>query len=387
MTREERELRVQIESLKAEARKLVSEHKSDEAEAKLPEIEALTKEADLLAKLEADEIQGAQGKQAGEIKDEKEEEKRYSEAFFKAFRRKKLSAEDREILTVRNALSETGGDPEGADGGFLVPQDIQTRINEFKRSLPSLERFVNVVPVTTLSGSRVFEKVADMTPLANITEDTADLDAMDNPTFEQVTYSIKKYAGWLPVPNDLIKDTDQNIIAYLTKWIGKKSVVTRNTLILAILQALTPDEFDDYNGIKKALNVDLDAMLSAGAIILTNQWGFHYLDTLEDGSGKPILQVDITQPSRKLFAGKPLEVVPNSVLANDDGNLAPIFIGNVAELVTMFERQGHQIDSTNIGGTAFRKDRTELRVIEREDVKAVDDEAVIYGQIDVTAFV
>lgn len=387
MTREERELRVQIESLKAEARKLVSEHKSDEAEAKLPEIEALTKEADLLAKLEADEIQGAQGKQAGEIKDEKEEEKRYSEAFFKAFRKKTLTAEDREILEVRNGLSETGGSPEGADGGFLVPQDIQTAINEYKRSLPALERLINIIPVTTLTGSRVFEKVADMTALVNITDDTADIDESDNPNFEQVTYSIKKYAGWLPVPNDLIKDTDQNIISYLTKWMGKKSIVTRNTLILAILQALTPDEFDDYNGIKKALNVDLDAMLAAGGIVLTNQYGFHYLDTLEDGNGRPILQVDITQPSRKLFAGKPLEVVPNSVLGNDEGNLAPIFVGNVAELVTMFERQGHQIDSTNIGGTAFRKDRTELRVIEREDVKAVDDEAVIYGQIDVTAFV
>ena len=61
--------------------------------------------------------------------------------------------------------------------------------------------------------------------------------------------------------------------------------------------------------------------------------------------------------------------------------LAPIFVGNFTEGITMFERQGYQIDSTNVGGTAFRKDRTEIRVIEREDVKAIDTDAIIHGTI------
>ena len=55
----------------------------------------------------------------------------------------------------------------------------------------------------------------------------------------------------MPVPNDLLKDSDQNIMAYLTKWIGKKSVVTRNTLILAIMDAIDATAFADYKAIKK----------------------------------------------------------------------------------------------------------------------------------------
>jgi HK97 family phage major capsid protein len=381
MTREERELRLQIEALKNEARQLVSEDKLEEAKAKVKEAEKLAEKADLLARLEADDLNNAQVPK-GEKKDQDEMKALYRKAFFKAFRRQTLTQEERDAV---NALTAT----EDEDGGLLVPEDVQTAINQYKRSLPQLETLIEVVPVSTASGSRVFEKLATMTPFANITDDTADIDEMDHPKFEALTYAVKKYAGWLPVPNDLLKDSDQNIIAYLRNWIARKSIVTRNTLILDILTAGTAVSFADYKDIKKAINKTLDPMIAANAVIVTNQDGFHYLDTLEDGTGKPILQVDITQPSRKLFAGKPIEVVSNSVLATTGTatKKAPIFVGDLKEGIVMFERQGYQIDTTREGGTAFRKDRTEIRVIEREDIKAKDTGAFVYGEIDVTSVV
>jgi len=381
MTREERELRLQIEALKNEARQLVSEDKLEEAKAKVKEAEKLAEKADLLAKLEADDLNNVQVSK-GEKKDQDEMKALYRKAFFKAFRRQTLTQEERDAV---NALTAT----EGEDGGLLVPEDVQTAINQYKRSLPQLETLIEVVPVSTASGSRVFEKLATMTPFANITDDTADIDEMDHPKFEPLTYAIKKYAGWLPVPNDLLKDSDQNIIAYLRNWIARKSIVTRNTLILDILTDGTAVSFADYKDIKKAINKTLDPMIAANAVIVTNQDGFHYLDTLEDGTGKPILQVDITQPSRKLFAGKPIEVVANSVLATTGTTTkkAPIFVGDLKEGIVMFERQGYQIDTTREGGTAFRKDRTEIRVIERENIKAKDTGAFVYGEIDVTSVV
>lgn len=381
MTREERELRLQIEALKNEARQLVSEDKLEDAKAKAKEAEKLAEKADLLAKLEADDLNNAQVPK-GEKKDQDEMKALYRKAFFKAFRRQTLTQEERDAV---NALTAT----EDEDGGLLVPEDVQTAINQYKRSLPQLETLIEVVPVSTASGSRVFEKLATMTPFANITDDTADIDEMDHPKFEALTYSIKKYAGWLPVPNDLLKDSDQNIIAYLRNWIARKSIVTRNTLILDILTDGTAATFADYKDIKKALNKTLDPMIAANAVIVTNQDGFHYLDTLEDDTGKPLLQVDITQPTRRLFAGKPVEVVANSVLETTGTTTkkAPIFVGDFKEAIVMFERQGYQIDTTREGGTAFRKDRTEIRVIEREDIKARDTGAFVYGEIDVTSVV
>ena len=386
MTREERELRLQITQLKTEARTLVSENKLEEAKAKKTEIDSLTEKADLLASLEDEGTHGTP-LPTGEHNDAEELKANYSNAFFKLFRNKKIGAEDHDAIAaydkIYNALSESS---DGA-GGLLVPQDIQTSINIFKRDLPDLSRLVDIIPVTTLSGSRVFEAVANMTAFANITDDTADIAEMTAPTFDKVSYAIKDYAGWIPIPNDLLQDSDQNISSYLANWIAKKSVVTRNTLILAILRALTPVTFADYKAIKKALNITLDPMIANSASVVTNQDGFQYLDTLEDGTGKPVLQVDVTQPTQKLFAGKPIKVLSNSVLATEGTTtkLAPVFVGDPKELVKFFERQGHQLATTNVGGTAFRKNRTEMRVIEREDVKAFDTAAMVYGKINVTS--
>ena len=59
-----------------------------------------------------------------------------------------------------DAMSEKSDE----DGGFTVPQDIQTDIHELRRTDDDLEQYVNVEPVSTLSGSRVFEVDADSTP-------------------------------------------------------------------------------------------------------------------------------------------------------------------------------------------------------------------------------
>ncbi len=384
MTKKERELRAQMAQLKDEARRLVEEDKMPEAKAKAAEAKAMEEKIDLLVELDEEENRSGQEVGAGEAKDQAEQEKEYKSAFMKAFRMQKLSSDDMSVLEVRNAMTEGSA----ADGGLSVPQDIQTMINEFKRTLPDLTKLITVVPVNTNSGSRVFEQVAAMAPFANITgEGTDDIADMGNPKLTAVTYAIKKYAGWLPVSNDLLKDSDQAIMAFLGRWIAKKSVVTRNSLILALAATLTPKTLADWKAIKKVLNVSLDPMLSANAALVTNQDGFQLMDTWVDGQSRPLLKPDITNPSAYTFGGKPIIVLPNSVLATTGTTtkLAPCIIGSMADLITMFERQGHQIDSTNVGGTAFRKDNTEVRCIEREDTKFIDSAAAVYGQLDVTS--
>lgn len=381
MSKAKLELKNQIETLKAEARQLVEENKLTEARAKADEAKNLGEKLDLMDELDGMGV-GA-GSSLGELKDAKDQEKEYKNAFLKAFRGKKLTAE--EYKTLENSMSESTD----ADGALIVPKDLKTAINEYKRTLIDLSTLAYNEGVTTLSGSRVLEKIATMTPFENITDDTADLPEMESPQFETISYAVQKYAGWLPIPNDLLKDSDQNIIAYLTRWIGKKSVVTNNSLFLAILAALTPAAFADWKAVKKALNVTLDPLHAAGATILTNQDGYQYFDTLLDGNGRPMLKDDITQESGKLLFGKPLVVASNTILTTTGttAKMAPIYVGDYKEGVIKFDRQTYEIASTNVGGTAFRKDRTEMRVIEREQYKAWDSAAIVSGQIDVTAVV
>lgn len=382
MSKMKMELKNQIEQLKAEARQFVEEGKIPEAKAKADEAKNLKEKLDVMDQL--DDIETANGIElpTGEIKDIAEQEKLYANAFMKAFKNKKLDATDREAIEFKNAMTESTD----ADGGLLVPKDIQTKINELKRTLIDLSQLATIEGVTTLSGTRVLEKLATMVPFAEITDDTADIPEMASPQFEAISYAVKKYAGWLPIPNDLLKDSDQNIIAYLTRWIAKKSIVTNNSLFMAILTALTETTFADWKAIKKALNVTLDPLHAVNAKILTNQDGYQYLDTLVDTTGKPLLKDDITQEGGKILFSKPVIVAPNSQLptTGTTTKYAPMYIGDYKEGVIKFDRQTYEIASTNIGGTAFRKDRTEMRVIEREQYKAWDTAAIVRGKIDVT---
>lgn len=388
MTREERELRNQASTLKTEARELVAQNDMKKAKEKAEEAKNLIEKADLLAELEEKEPLPGEPLSKGEKTDLLERKQQYQNAFMKNFRGTKLNDEERKLLNEGEEPPVSGlhSEPD-ENGGLLLPKDVQTAINQYKRSLSQLEPFITVTPVTTLSGTRVYEKIATMTPLEELTADDQDIPETDNPMFESISYKIRDFGGWLPVPNNLRNDSDQNILAFLQKWFARKSVVTRNKYILEILTALSPTTFANYKAIKKALNVTLDPMLASSAIIVTNQDGFQYLDTLEDNTGKPLLQVDVTQPTQKLFAGKPVKVVGNNVLATTGTTtkLAPIFVGSLEDAATMFERQGYQIATTEVGGTAWRKNRTEIRMIEREDFKPVDKDAVIYGQIDVTS--
>ena len=53
------------------------------------------------------------------------------------------------------------------------------------------------------------------------------------------------------MPNDLLDDTDQALESYLRQWIAKKSIATRNYLILQEINKLTKIDLKDYNGLKR----------------------------------------------------------------------------------------------------------------------------------------
>src|SRR5699024_8975757 len=124
--------------------------------------------------------------------------------------RRKMSDEDRQI--IKDSMTE-GTD---ADGGLTVPKDIQTKIKELRRSDDNLEQYVNVETVKTMSGSRVIEKEADTTPWDEIDEN-GDFNETQTPQFANIAYKITKKGGKLLASLELLSDTAENIMSYLTK--------------------------------------------------------------------------------------------------------------------------------------------------------------------------
>lgn len=307
----------------------------------------------------------------------------YKNAFFKAIAGKSLNDEEKTVINKFNNAMTEGSD---ADGGFTVPEDISTKIGELKQTVDALEQYVTTEPVSTMSGARTLEVRADSVPFINVAE-MGTIGDMGSPTFQRMTYTIKKYAGFMPISNELLADTAENITAYVSNWIAKKSKATRNSLILAILNSLSKETFADYGAIKTTLNVNLDPAISQNSSIITNQDGYNYLDQLEDKDGRPLLQPDPTSVTGKLLFGKPVITLSNKTLASTgDGvtnNIYPFIIGDLKEAIVLFDRKKLSVDISKEGGDSWRTDSTELRAIEREDVKLRDAESVVFGEITV----
>lgn len=285
---------------------------------------------------------------------------------------------------LMNALTESGGSPAGEDGGFLNPVEFDNKIRELMREYVDLANYVNVEDVTTLTGWRVIEQFAAALPLTEtVTELTvkADGDEGESPKFNKVDFSLREFSDFLRVGNNLMADTPINLMTYLAKWFSKKLILTHNSLVLTKINAISGTAVTDYKtslaAIKTVLNKTLDPAFSASANVFTNQSGLDVLDQLDDGTGRPLLQPDPSAPTQFRVKGRPVVVLSDSHWANMTGpSRARIAIGDGREYISLFRRAAFEFASTNVGGSAWRSNSTEVRGIARLDCEEVDTGAM-----------
>lgn len=278
-----------------------------------------------------------------------------------------------------------------ADGGYTVPEDIMTKIQYYKDAEYSLLQDIDIEPVTTNKGARTYQKKSDVNTFVDIDENGEITKEIEAPKFERLAYTIQDRAGFMPVSNDLISDSDANIVDVVTKWLGKADVATSNKKILELVATKSAVELTDIDGIKKALNVTLGQAYKNGAKIYTNDDGLNYLDTLKDATGRPLLNPDPTSPLKlQLRCGAtvlPIKVIPNKVFATTNKKI-PFIIGNLYDYAKKFERQQVSIMASNVAtiGTfnAFSKNMTILRAIVRDDYKVKDKDSIVNGFITVS---
>lgn len=285
-------------------------------------------------------------------------------------------------------LDKSMNEGSNADGGYTVPEDIVTRIETYRDAKASLLHLVTVVPVTTNKGQRTFKKRAQQTGFTKVGEG-AKIGAKATPQFERINYEIEKYAGYFPVTNEVLDDSDANLGNVLIEWIGDESRVTANKLILE--QIATKEQVDLVNmdGVKKAVNVTLGQAFKATAKIVTNDDGLQYLDTLKDETGRYLLAPmpgDTMVMTLQVGAQRiPVEVIPNADMPSV-GTKVPMIIGDLKEGVVYWDRKKMNIKISDVAVVgdlnAYEEDLTLYRAIEREDVTLRDTEAFVNGYID-----
>lgn len=380
MNKKMRDILSKIQAKTEEAKSFMAGENNDveKANALMDEVDALQKEFELEKRVyEAEKVAGAQSATTPLEPTGQENEKEVMDdvaKFAKAVRQ-----------FIKKGLVE-GVDE---DGGYTVPEDVSTRIEHYKDVDYALETDIDVVPVSTNKGSRTYQKKTTPNTFVDIDENGQITEEIEAPKFERVPYAIQDRAGFMPVSNDLVADSDANIMEVVAEWLGKADVNTTNAKILALVNTKAQTDLKDIDGIKTALNVTLGQAYKAGAKIYTNDDGLNYLDTLKDANQRPLLNPDPTAPANlTLRCGTtvlPIKVLPNKIWASN-GTKAPFIVGNLFDFARKYNRQHMSIkasDVASIGGfNAFAQNMTLLRAIVRDDYRVKDADSIVNGYID-----
>lgn len=377
MNKKMREILAKIQEKTVQAKAFMDGENKDveKASALMDEVEALQKEYDTEKRVyEAEKLAGVENVTAPVETPENKAEK----------------ATDIFVKCVKALIKGTHLDEYvDEDGGYTVPEDVQTTVNKWAEVSYSLLTDIDVVPVSTIKGSRTYQKRGDADVFQDLDENGEISKEIPAPKFERVSYSIQDRAGFMPVHNNLVNDSDANILGIISDWLGRANVATSNAKILALIAEKEQTDLKNMDGIKKVVNVTLGQVFKGVTKIITNDDGLNYLDTLKDENGRYLLNPDPTNSANMtLRCGTvvvPVKVLPNKILKSE-GTKAPFIIGDLKSAIRKWDRQSMSLkasDTASIGGfNAFSMNMTLIRAILRDDYTMMDAEAFVNGYID-----
>nr|DAL83658.1 MAG TPA: major capsid protein [Caudoviricetes sp.] len=373
------ELLDNIKLKKEEVINFTNENKLEDAKKSKDELVQLQNKLNILYDLE-DDKEDVKNSLLGKEPIQNNEKITEEQAFITAI---KNTALDKEIpKNVVNVLKTTE-----EEKGILVPQDISTTVRELRRETQSLEQLVNIEKVEKTEGSRVIEKNIDIVGFEAVDEEAVFPD-MPDPDFKKISYKLKKFGGILKGTKEFYQATFSSIKGYIIKWIAKKGITTRNNLILKAIDDKKDGSkvtITNIDSLKDIINTKLDPAILNGTQIITNQDGFNWLDKLKDENGRYILQPDITQKFDYLLFGKYPVIVFSNKQIKTNTNKAPFYIGNLKEFITLFDYEKLFIEMSSEAGDLWDKDMIGIKVRERLDVQVIDENALVKGEVDITA--
>lgn len=385
MNKKMRELLAKIESKQALAKGYTEGENKDLKKAKeiLDEIDKLQEEYEVEKRLFENEKESAKLNEEDVAKIEKNIAEKKED--------KETSSTKAFAKAVKTMVDKTLNEGVAESGGYTVPEDIVTKVERLRETKESLVDLVSVKKVTTNKGQETFKKRSQITGFTSIGEG-GKIPKTGKIQFSRVKWEVTKYGGYMPVTNELLEDSDEDIESFMTEWLADESRVTRNNIILAVIAEKDQTELNGLDDIKNALNVTLGSKFKSTSKIVTNDDGLQYLDTLKDNDGKYLLQPNPADPMQlRLSAGAttvPLKVFSNDTIPTKEGKI-PFIIGDLKEGIKFYDRRqisllASQVASVGTGDdalNAFEEDLTLIRGIEREDAEMRDEEAFVNGYI------
>ena len=277
-----------------------------------------------------------------------------------------------------------------ADGGYLVPEDIETRVYALRGEVPSLLDEVTVKTVTAQSGRRTLRKRTGGTGFATVAEAAA-YPVLGSPKFDTVEYKIEKRGGVTAATAEVMEYSDEEIAAEIETWLAAESRATANRLIVAQAKASGTTALTGIDGIVKAW-IQLGSAFRSVSKLITNDDGLAWLATLTDKNGRFLLAPNPSEPSQlQLNVGGavlPVKVYDNEVIPSD-GTKAPFILGSVKDGIVYWQKKGFAIKQSDVAVVgdlnAYEQDLVLWRGSQWDDCTEWDTDAFIYGEVDTAA--
>lgn len=254
----------------------------------------------------------------------------------------------------------------------VVPSEVIKDVFDLKRSKYNLAQYATTKNVGTAVGT--YPVATNQTATLATKEELAEIADVDADMFKGVDYKVATRAGKIYLSNELVEDSEVNIVSEVKAQLQKLVDNTDNSNIMDLLKTFTKVSATNIDDLKKVYNVDLDPALDKS--VITNQSAFNWLDTLKDSDGRYILQPSISAPSGKSLFGSDVIVVSDTLFANSKAGAFPMVIGDIAQSVFLARKnqvqvQWDQFDSYSQG----------LSVIVRNDYEKIDEDAARYVEI------
>lgn len=256
--------------------------------------------------------------------------------------------------------------------GAVVPKEVINDVLDLKQAEYDLAKYVTVKNVGTPVGTYPVALINN--GVLATKEELAEIGDIDAEMFKGVDYKVATRAGKIYLSDELVDDSEVNIVAEVKAQLKKLVQNTNNSEIIKKLLAFKKITAASLDDLKRVFNVELDPALTLA--VITNQDGFNYLDTLKDSEGRYLLQPNITAPSGKQLFGAPVIVVSNKILATPASGALPLVVGDMAQAV--FLAQKSQVETN---WEKFDSYSQGLAVVIRNDYEVIDEDAARYIEL------
>lgn len=292
--------------------------------------------------------------------------------FFKALVYSKADPASGQVL---RALTEGTS----SDGGYLVPEELRT---EVFRVLPDMTIMRKVARILPMSSDTLKLNSLSARPMAYWTSEYASK-STTSAEFSQKSLTPNDLVCLLPISEQLLADANINLVSFITELfaeaigiaedkafftgsgVGQPKGISQETLSSSSVGTLSMDDVINLLDL-----VPQRVSQARGAAFVGHRYVKRLARTLKDSNGNYVWRDSRAGGISGATTKLPDTLYGYPFYEENDLSQSELYFGDWKNYI-IGDRQTLSVQTTTVGGTAWRRNAMEIKAVERVDGKAV----------------